>query len=248
MPAAREVALLVTVVLGAAGCSPRRAASPPAPAFVPPAAPAPVVAPAVVETVTVRDVELERRVARLELQLWERDALGEELQARLDEARDEVVRAMGKLQTLATRAEAGSAMAEADVALQQLRAGGAAAEATKATQLMQRSSAEFNKQNYGGALYLAEEAKKLATQGRRRLAAGERGAALPGEVAFAVPVALKAVARANVREGPGTANSVVFTAENGTPLTGLSYVGDWVRVSDDGGRLGWVIRSLLDRR
>ena len=45
------------------------------------------------ETVTVRDPQLEQRIARLELRLLERDAQLEELQARLDEARREVVRA-----------------------------------------------------------------------------------------------------------------------------------------------------------
>jgi len=58
-----------------------------------------------------RDTAMEQRVARLELRLLERDAQLEELQARLDEARQEVVRAMAKLQTVASRAEAASAIA-----------------------------------------------------------------------------------------------------------------------------------------
>jgi len=58
----------------------------------------------VTETVTVRDREAEQRVSRLELRLMERDAQVEDLQARLDEARREVVRSMAKVQTLATRA------------------------------------------------------------------------------------------------------------------------------------------------
>src|SRR2546425_8259366 len=44
-----------------------------------------------------------------------------DLQARLDEARQEVVRALAKLQTVASRAEAASAMAEAEIAVQSLR-------------------------------------------------------------------------------------------------------------------------------
>ena len=133
-----------------------------------------------------------------------------------------MVRALAKLQTLATRAEAGSAMAEADVALQEIRGSGQqVSESRQAAQLMQRSTAEFDKQNYGGALYLAEEAKKLATQGRRRLSAGERGALRQGEVLFTLPVALKASGRANVREGPATSFPVAFTAESGNSLTWL---------------------------
>ncbi|MDH5536935.1 MAG: hypothetical protein OEZ08_15385 [Betaproteobacteria bacterium] len=65
----------------------------------------------------LRDVELERRAARFELELWARDAMVEDLQRRLEDARREVVRAMAKLRTLATRAEAASAMAGAEVAL-----------------------------------------------------------------------------------------------------------------------------------
>src|SRR5205807_6866322 len=57
---------------------------------------------------TARAADLEQRVARLELRVLERDAQIEEVQTRLDDARQEVVRAMAKLQTLATRAEAAS--------------------------------------------------------------------------------------------------------------------------------------------
>src|ERR1700675_3800560 len=54
--------------------------------------------------------ELERRAAQLELQLMERDSVIDSLNARLDEALQEVVGVMGKLQSLATRAEAASTM------------------------------------------------------------------------------------------------------------------------------------------
>jgi uncharacterized protein YgiM (DUF1202 family) len=200
-------------------------------------------------TVTVRDPELERRLARLELQLWERDAQADETQQRLEEAQQEVVRAMSKIQSLATRAEAGSGMAEADVALQQLGATGQQLpELRKATQLMAQSQEEFNKGNYGGAVYLANLSKASVAAGRRRLGDIQGGALRPGEVLFAVPIALKASSRANVRDGPGTASAIVFTAESGASLTGVSYQGDWVRVSDDGGRQGWVNRSLLALR
>src|SRR4051812_12870750 len=61
-----------------------------------------------VETVTVRDPDNDRRVTRLELRLMERDAQIVDLQTHLDDARQEVVRAMAKLQTIASRAEAAS--------------------------------------------------------------------------------------------------------------------------------------------
>ncbi len=73
------------------------------------------------QPVSVRDTALEQRAARLELKVLEQAAQVEELQRRLDDARREVVRAMAKLQSLATRAEAASGMAEAEIALQALR-------------------------------------------------------------------------------------------------------------------------------
>ena len=93
-----------------------------APAAVSPPAPdarRPV--PAARETVTVRDAALDRRVGILELRLLAKDAQIEALTRQLDDARQEVVRAMAKLRTLATRAEAASGMAEAEIAVQTLR-------------------------------------------------------------------------------------------------------------------------------
>src|SRR6266516_7048409 len=118
-----------------------------------------------------RDTVLEQRVARLELRLLERDAQLEELQTRLDEARQEVVRAMAKLQTVASRAEAASALAEAEIAMQQ---GGP--DVAQATQLLEQGTAEFGKQNYGGALYLANQAKSVAGVGKGRVDDPERAA------------------------------------------------------------------------
>ena len=40
-----------------------------------------------------------------------------------------------------------------------------APEAVQARRLLQESSAEFGKENYGGALYLANQAKALAAAG-----------------------------------------------------------------------------------
>ena len=241
-------ALLTTAVVLLSGCSSAKPESAPAPA---PAVPAPIPQTRVVrETVTVRDADLDRRLSRLELRVIERETQVEELQTRLDDARDEVVRTMAKLQTLASRAEAASAMAEADVALQTLRSSEgsrALQEMSQATKFVQQSTAEFTKQNYGGALYLANQAKSAAVAGRARLSGGNRGASRPGETPFALPVRLKVTNRGNVRDGPGTNFPVAFAVETGAVLTGFSYTDDWVRVSDDGGRTGWIFRSLIAR-
>jgi SH3-like domain-containing protein len=53
--------------------------------------------------------------------------------------------------------------------------------------------------------------------------------------------------RGNIREGPGTNFAITFAAEPGTMLTGYSYAEEWIRVSDETGRTGWVFRSLVTR-
>jgi uncharacterized coiled-coil protein SlyX len=194
--------------------------------------------------------DMEKRLARLELSLMEREAQVDELQSRLEETRQEVVRAMAKLQTLASRAEAASGIAEAEVALQPLKPGpgqAMAPEASQATRLLRESSAEFDKENYGGALYLANQAKALAGDARARLSAGERASSRNGETAFALPIRLKAAGRGNVRAAPGTGSRIEFAVEAGDALIGYSYVDEWIRIGSEDGRGGWIFRSLVTR-
>jgi hypothetical protein len=233
--------LLATVPLS--GCGAKRAETTPTPSTT--------LARRQAMAAAAAKAEQERRIVRLELALLEKNAQVEELQSKLDEAREEVVRAMAKLQTLASRAEAASGMAEAEVALQPLRGRSAqqtAPEALQAGRLLREASAEFNQENYGGALYLANQAKGMAAAGTGRLSSRGRNADRPGEKPFAVPIPLKAVGSGNVREAPGTSAPVAFAVEGGDSLTGYSYVEDWVRISDEMGRGGWIFRKLIGRR
>jgi SH3-like domain-containing protein len=113
---------------------------------------------------------------------------------------------------------------------------------------LRESSGEFDKENYGGALYLANQAKALAGAAQGRLSAGERGAHRPGETAFALPIRLKAAGRGNVRAGPGTGTRVEFAVEPGDSLIGYSYVDEWIRIGAGDGRSGWIFRSLVSRQ
>lgn len=232
----RSFFVVLASIAVAAACSPT------------PPAPPPAVKVVVHDTVTVRDPELDKRVSRLELQLLARDAQIEDLQARLEDTRAEVVRAMAKLQSVASRAQAASAMAEAEVALQTMKSGVTAdpPEATQVTRLVRQSATEFDKANYGGALYLANQAKTVASSYRGRLGVNREGAR-PGETLFAVPIKLKTTSRGNVREGPGTNFAVSFTADPGSSIIGYSYADEWVRISDDGGRTGWIHQTLVAR-
>jgi hypothetical protein len=201
------------------------------------------------ETVSVRDPDADKRAARLELQLLARDAQIEDLQTRLEDTRAEVVRAMAKLQSVASRAQAASAMAEAEVALQTMKAAAQEPppEAVQVTRLVRQSATEFDKQNYGGALYLANQAKTVASSYRGRLGINNQEAR-PGETLFAVPIKLKTTSKGNVREGPGTNFSVLFSADAGSSITAYSYADEWIRISDDSsGRSGWIHRTLVSR-
>lgn len=205
----------------------------------------------VVDTVEVRaapDPELEQRVATVQLRLLERAAQVENLQRQLDAARQEVVRAMARLQTLASRAEAASAMAEAEIGMQAVTAaagGEEVPEAIEARHLLVLSATEFANENYGGALYLASQARSAARAGEFRLTSERQGGRQPREVLFALPVPLATVQRSNVRTGPGLGFRVLFTIDAATPLVGHSYTEQWVRITDDEGRDGWIFHNLV---
>lgn len=230
--------LILTALLGL-GCAQKSPGPAPSPASSPSA-----------RAAAAARADLERRAARLEVGLLEKEAQVDELRTRLEEARQEVVRAMAKLQTLASRAEAASGMAEAEVALRSLGSTGpgSAPEAEQASRLLREASTEFDRENYGGALYLANQAKPLAAAGKRRLAADERGSDRPGEKAFELPIPLKAIGAGNVRQGPGTNSPLAFAVQPGDELTGYSYVEEWIRISDQAGRGGWIYRKLITRR
>ncbi|GMR12963.1 MAG: hypothetical protein BMS9Abin29_1158 [Gemmatimonadota bacterium] len=205
----------------------------------------------VVDTVVVRvepDRELDHRVAALQLQLLERAAQVGDLERQLEAARQEVVRAMARLQTLTSRAEAASVMAEAEIALEAM-AGAAGDEeppsATQARTLLILSTSEFANENYGGALYLASQARRVARAGEGRLTNGEEGGRQPGEVPFALPLTLETVRRSNVRAGPGLGFGVLFTLDPATPVVGHSHTERWVRITDDEGRGGWIFHNLI---
>jgi hypothetical protein len=206
-----------------------------------------------VDTVEIRtesaaNAALEDQVARLQIELLERDVLLSDLQRQLDATRLELVRNMSRLQTQATRAEAASGMAEAEIALATLsRAPGGESlpELARARELFDQSSTEFENENYGGALYLATEVRSAVRSGQSRLGGGSL---LDGESLFAVAVPLQTTGRSNVRSGPGLDFEIVFTADAGSSLTGQSRTSQWVRIVDGQGREGWIFHTLVTSR
>ncbi len=200
------------------------------------------------QTRRIRD--LQERVAELQLGLLDKEAQVAELQDNLDEAVREVVRAKARLQSVESRAEAASTMAEAEIALGAVRAtagDGGGPELMQAEQLLEMSAREFENQNYGGSLYLASQAMSFVRIGQGRFKAGD-ASRRAGEVSFAVPLDLEVVRNSNVWNGPGTGFRVLFTVRGGTPLVGLAYEDQWVRIRGDRGRGGWISHSLVRTR
>ena len=192
-----------------------------------------------------------KRISLLELRLLEKDAQVEDLQSRLDETRTAVVKARSQVQLANGRAGAASGMAEAEVALRSLKAVAPPQypDVQQSTRLLRQSADAFDRKNYGGAIFLAGQAKTVALTATSRLGAGNRLRNVrTGEAPFAVPLRLKVIVAGSVRDRPGVKSAVVFPVEAGVPLTGLSYVDEWIRVTDDRRRTGWINRSLVGRR
>jgi|GEM_PF-1918445 len=199
---------------------------------------------------------LEKQMAELQLRVVEKDALTEQLQQRqeflqrqFDDAIQEVVRAKARLRSLESKAEAASNMAEAEIALKTIKThypnAATDSEFIKASDLLTMSSQEFEKQNYGGALYLAIQAVSVINSARGRLIVHETGELQPGEVPFAVLLDLSVIKVSNVRQGPGFQYPVVGTLPPQSPVTGFARKGDWVRITDEDGLSGWIYQSLV---
>ncbi len=202
--------------------------------------------------------DLEDRAIKTQLLLLERDARIQDLEQRLqsqqrmiDETISEVVRAKAKLMSVESRAEAASQIAEAEIALDGLSAiagGSQTEEYLQAAQMVERSSAEFGRENYGGAIYLASQAKTLISLTQLRVRDRIEIETSAGETMFGVPLPLQVVRTSNIREGPGLNFKVLVTLDPGTQVTGYSYKGKWVQVSLEDGTRGWVFQTLVGGR
>lgn len=204
-----------------------------------------------------RERALREEIANLHIQLLEKEALitglerdNQQQQQRLDTAIVEVVRAKAKLRSLESKADAASTIAETEIALKTLKnmvAEGqdSTAEIGKAEALLQMSSEEFKKQNFGGALYLAGQAKTQIRMGRMALSGANEVAIMEGEVLFVQPLPLVVMKKSNLRSGPDINQAVLSQLEKGTSVVGYSYKGKWVRIETEAKQSGWIYQSLV---
>jgi len=239
----------LSILFWAAACAPTAASPSPSPS--PTVIHDTVLVPQAARVDTVVDPETRQRLSQMEADVLAREARIQILEEQLENAQREVVRTMAKSQTVASKAEAASAIAEAELAVRTLRSVAGRnlpAEVPQAERLLQESNTEFDQGNFGGALYLASEARSATAQATDRIRRVEATELRQGETAFDAPLRMQTTTRANIREGPGTTFRILFTLDPESPLLGFSYVEGWVRVTDDSGRSGWIARSLVDRR
>jgi hypothetical protein len=202
---------------------------------------------------------LEDQVTSLKLQMLEKETMVKEIgeresamEAKLDEAIQEVVRTKSKLRSLESRAEAASNLAEAEIALKtmeaQAKGGGGDRDLSQAKQLLKRSAEEFKNENYGGALYLANQAKGHLRTGEVRPTTRDKFSPVVGEAPFEAPQPLELTRDGNLREGPGLEFKVIATLPKGSKIVGYSRKDRWLRVRNEKGVTGWVFESLLSDR
>ena len=201
---------------------------------------------------------LQDSAATAELRLLAKDAQIADLEERLaaqqsmlDRATTEIVSAKAKVVGGETRAEATSELAEAEIALQALAASPAGSRATEygqAASFLEQAAQAFDEENFGGAIFLTNQAKSLIQMAELRLRDRPEIEPSAGEVVFETPLRLQVVRNANVREGPGLEHRVLTTVTQGTLLTGHSYNGQWIRVKLEDGTIGWIFQSLVSGR
>ena len=143
-------------------------------------------------------------------------------------------------------------MAETEIALKILKTQQTESEEDpelmQAEQLLKMSAKEFKKENYGGALYLTNQAKSRIRIAQMRLVDKDKEVPVPGEVLFALPLPLQVIKTSNIRKGPGLEFKVIATVKPNTQLIGYSYKGSWVRVRGEKDLKGWIFQNLVSGR
>jgi hypothetical protein len=103
-------------------------------------------------------------------------------------------------------------------------------------------------QIYGGALYLANQAKGRVRTAQDRLSSMADISPSSGEASFAQPLPLKVLKKSNLRSGPGLDHKILTELEIGTLLVGLSHKGRWIQVKAPKELTGWIYQPLVGAR
>jgi hypothetical protein len=205
---------------------------------------------------------LKQELSALKIKVAEKDARigdllqrSEEQQKHMEAAIVDVVRSKAKLRSLESKAEAASTIAEAEIALKTLQSMADASdwvamdEIAIAAHLLEMSTQEFDAENFGGALYLANQAKGRVRSAQNRLSSmAVQVAPFTGEAASNRPVQLKVVKNSNLRSGPGLKYTILAQLKAGTPVLGLEYKDGWIYIQVSEQRTGWIFQPLVTSR
>lgn len=198
-------------------------------------------APAEVPSGPSSNAEVERLKARLKRSAEEQKKLEERLaiyQHDLETTENEVIRTKAKLKGIETKAEASSAIAEAQtLVVRSLDQKVRSPNLTHAQEKLELAERQLRGANYGAAAFFALQAQDLLG----RAAQPRSGARPEGNGAGALTVA---VASANVRSEPRADAEVVTKLPRGTGVVRLGENGTWLKI-EALGRTGWIAKSLV---
>jgi hypothetical protein len=160
------------------------------------------------------------------------------LQQDLEATENELIRTKAKLKGIETKAEASSAIAEAQTLV--LRTGDEKVRPTgvaRAREKLGLAEAQLRAGNYSAAVFFALQAQDLLQK------SGRARATSPSESPPVNAVVVTA-SSANVRSEPRRDAPVIAKLPRGTSVVPLAEQGDWTRVEVTG-RTGWIAKSLI---
>lgn len=185
--------------------------------------------------------EIEKLRARLRKAAEDQKKLEEMLavlQQDLETTENELIRTKAKLKGIETKAEASSAIAEAQTLV--LRSGDENVRPTSVARAREKlglAEAQLRAGNYGAAVFFALQAQDLLEK------SGRARATSPSESPSAGAVVVSA-SSANVRSEPRRDAPVIARLPRGTSVVPLAEEGEWTRVEVKG-RTGWIAKSLI---
>lgn len=165
----------------------------------------------------------------------------EESRVSADDAIAEVVRTQARLQGNVSQADAASNIAEAEIIFAGF-ANNPSPMLAKIQDQLEAASVQFDAENYGGAMYLSNQAKRSLSAVKEQTATLSPVA---NEESFGELVEMWLVSDSNLRQGPGLDHSVITVLDEGTKVLAYSFSGAWVRVQVDDIIEGWVFQPLL---
>lgn len=194
--------------------------------------------------------QLKEELAATELRLIAASAQVERLKVAVEESRfaadeaiAEVVRTQARLQGNVSQADAASNIAEAEILLSGY--GDLSTPALdKVREQLLAASTQFDAGNYGGAMYLSNQARRGLSAAKDQV---EILSPVANEQAFGDLLEMWVVSDSNLRGGPGLSHPVVTILKRGAQVSGYSFNGAWVRVRVDDMLEGWVFQPLLSQ-